>query len=103
MVWDNIVLRGEIKDTILMGADYYERFVDDPRETIPIGIGKNSSITGAIIDKNARIGENVTICPFPPGTEIDGKSWSVRDGIVVIPKNVTIYSGTYIGPDKDNA
>lgn len=89
-----------IKDSILMGADYYERDVNDPREHVPIGVGKNSSIEGAIIDKNPRIGENVTIRPFPPGTEMDGDQWSVRDGIVVIPKNVTIYSGTHIGPEK---
>ena len=88
-----------IKDSILMGADYYERDVEDPNEMICIGIGPNSSIEGAIIDKNARIGENVTIRPFPPGTDIDGPRWTVRDGIVVIPKNTTIYSGTYIGPE----
>ena len=82
-----------------MGADYYERQVNDPREIIPIGIGKNTHIEGAIIDKNPRIGDNVTIRPFPRGTELDGEQWSVRDGIVVIPKNTTIYSGTKIGPE----
>lgn len=92
----------KIKDTILMGADYYERHTYDPREAIPIGIGQNTCIEGAIIDKNPRIGENVTIRPFPPGTEIDGEKWSVRDGIVVIPKNTTIYSNTYIGPQQAN-
>ena len=91
----------KVKDSILMGADYYDRQVDDPQENIAIGIGRNSSIEGAIIDKNPRIGNNVTIRPFPPGTDIDNENWTVRDGIVVIPKNTTIYSGTYIGPETD--
>ncbi|HQX00523.1 MAG TPA: glucose-1-phosphate adenylyltransferase, partial [Anaerolineales bacterium] len=50
-----------IKDSIVMGSDYYER--DD--EGLPIGIGANCHIEGAILDKNARIGDNVTILPFP--------------------------------------
>ncbi len=88
-----------VKDSIVMGADYYEREQDDPKESIPIGIGENSRIEGAIIDKNARIGHNVFIKPFPPGTDIDGSRWSIRDGIVVIPKNTTIYSNTCICPE----
>ncbi|MFZ6018926.1 MAG: glucose-1-phosphate adenylyltransferase, partial [Chloroflexota bacterium] len=65
---------------------------------IPIGIGRNSQINGAIIDKNARLGENVVIQPFPVGQDLDGDGWVVRDGIVVIPKDVVIPSGTRITP-----
>jgi glucose-1-phosphate adenylyltransferase len=86
-----------IKDTVIMGADYYEENVDKI-ETIPIGIGRNSSIEGAIIDKDARIGEGVIIKPFPPGTEQDGENWFIRDGLVVIPKSVVIPPGTIISP-----
>ncbi len=87
-----------IRNTVLMGADYYEKDtpLDDP---IPIGIGKNCRIDGAIIDKNARIGSNVTIQPFPLGTELDTDHWSIRDGIVVIPKSVVIPDNTQIVPD----
>lgn len=88
-----------ISDTFLMGADYYQREYDDQYD-IPIGIGRNSSIQGAIIDKNPRIGHDVTVCPFPPGTEIDGDQWFVRDGIVVIPKNAVIRSGSIISPQQ---
>ena len=87
-----------IEDTIVMGADYFEensKFV----YSVPIGIGKNSQIAGAIIDKNARIGKNVIINPFPPGTEKDAENWFIRDGIVVIPKSVIIKDGTVISPD----
>ncbi|MEM5773481.1 MAG: glucose-1-phosphate adenylyltransferase [Anaerolineaceae bacterium] len=88
----------KIKDCILMGADYYSRDISDNNEIVPIGIGANSHIECAIIDKNARIGDGVTILPFPPGTNLDFPRWVVRDGIVVIPKNTTIYSGTCIQP-----
>jgi glucose-1-phosphate adenylyltransferase len=83
-----------IKDTIMMGSDYYERGDDG----LPIGIGANSHIEGAILDKNVRIGENVTIRPFPRNTDIDNEKWYVRDGIVVIAKDVEIPTGTTIAP-----
>jgi glucose-1-phosphate adenylyltransferase len=84
-----------IKDSIVMGSDYYER--DD--EGLPIGIGANSHIEGAILDKNARIGDNVTIRPFPRNTDIDHEKWYVRDGVVVIPKDAEISAGTKIVPE----
>jgi glucose-1-phosphate adenylyltransferase len=90
----------QIENSILMGADYYKR-PDEERlaNPVPLGIGKNCVIEGAIIDKNPRIGEGVVIKSFPPGTEMDEGNWVVQDGIVVIPKSTTLYPGTYIGPD----
>lgn len=87
-----------IKDTVMMGADYYEENSHHKDRSVPIGVGKNSHIEGAIIDKNARIGEGVIIKPFPPGTEQEGENWFIRDGIVVIPKSVVIPPGTVIEP-----
>lgn len=83
-----------IKDSIIMGSDYYER----GEEGLPIGIGANCHIEGAILDKNVRIGSDVVIRPFPRNTDIDGEKWCVRDGIVVIPKDVEVESGTKIEP-----
>jgi glucose-1-phosphate adenylyltransferase len=83
-----------IKDSIIMGSDYYER----GDEGLPIGIGSNCHIEGAILDKNARIGDNVTIRPFPRNTDIDNEKYYVRDGIVVVPKDTEIPSGTTISP-----
>ena len=88
-----------IKNTVIMGADYYEES-STKRKPTPIGIGKNCSIEGAIIDKNARIGDGVIIKSYPPGTEIDAENWFIRDGIVVIPKSVVIPAGTVISPDN---
>lgn len=83
-----------IKDTIVMGSDYYDR----ERGGLPIGIGANCHIEGAILDKNVHIGDNVTIRPFPRNTDIDHEKWYVRDGIVIIPKDVEIPSDTVIAP-----
>lgn len=88
-----------IKNTVLMGADYYEENATRSHP-IPIGVGPNSIISGGIIDKNARIGEDVVIHSFPRGTEEDHVDWYIRDGIVVIPKSTIIPSGTIISPEE---
>ncbi len=86
-----------IKDSILMGADYYA--AEKPDGNIPIGIGKNCHIESAILDKNVRIGNGVKILPFPrEHKDIDNSLYYVRDGIVVIAKDTEIPAGTLIGP-----
>ena len=87
-----------IRDTVMMGADYYETSDSLENNQIELGIGRNCDIEGAIIDKNARIGEGTIVKPFPRGTEFDEKNWVVRDGIVVIPKNAVIEPHTQIIP-----
>ncbi len=84
----------EVKDTIVMGADWY----GNQTNGAPLGIGCNCKIQGAIIDKNASIGDNVIIKPFPINHEVDHALYKVRDGVVVIPKNTTIPAGTIIQP-----
>jgi glucose-1-phosphate adenylyltransferase len=85
-----------IKDSIVIGSDYYDR---EGRESdIPLGIGPNCHIEGAILDKNVHIGADVTIRPFPRNTDINHEKWYVRDGIVVIPKDAELPAGTSIGP-----
>ena len=87
-----------IKDTILMGSDYYS--AEKPGGKVPIGIGKNCHIESAILDKNVRIGDGVTILPFPrDGEDINHELYYVRDGIVVIAKDVEIPAGMRIAPD----
>jgi glucose-1-phosphate adenylyltransferase len=87
--------------TVMMGADFYEaaeRKGENRRLGIPdVGIGRGSRIEGAIIDKNARIGENVTIRSHEGESEfIETEHYSIKDGIVVIPKNAVIPDGTVI-------
>jgi glucose-1-phosphate adenylyltransferase len=85
-----------IKDSIVMGADYYQN--EKKQKTIPVGIGANCHIEGAILDKNARLAENVTILPFPRDVELDRGNWFVREGVVVVPKDAEIPAGTRIAP-----
>ncbi len=92
-----IAAGARIKDSVLMGADYYAAEIPS---TPPIGIGPNCTIEGAIIDKNARLGSDVVIQPFPRGTDISEENWVVQDGIVVIPKDAVILPGTHIEPQK---
>ncbi len=87
-----------IKNSVLMGNDYYERDWKSEGKHLPLQIGENCSIEGAIIDKNARLGANVIVRSFPKGVDLEGPGWMVRDGIVVIPKNAEILPGTTIVP-----
>jgi glucose-1-phosphate adenylyltransferase len=90
----------ELNRVVLMGGDYYEshasimdnELVGKPR----IGVGQNTRIANAIIDKNARIGDNVTISPDGKPREADHPLYHIRDGIVIIPKNGVIPHGTVI-------
>lgn len=88
----------KIENSIIMGADYFTNPEIDGKRPVPLGIGTNTHIEGAIVDKNACIGKNVVIRSFPRGTDLDSENWVVRDGIVVIPKNGILMDGTYIGP-----
>jgi glucose-1-phosphate adenylyltransferase len=95
VIGDDVVIR----DTVLMGADYYEGDRPIGRGNVPpVGIGHGCRIQGAIIDKNARIGENVRIEPFPRGTDLDHEIWTVRDGVVVIPKDSVLAPGAVVAP-----
>jgi len=85
-----------IKDSIVIGSDYYDR--ENKSSDIPLGIGPNCHIEGAILDKNVHVGSDVFIHPFPRNTDIDNEKWYVRDGIVVIPKGTVLESGTKIAP-----
>jgi glucose-1-phosphate adenylyltransferase len=94
----------KVNKSVVMGADYYDREIPGyPGQLLPIGLGENCDIEGAIIDKNARIGDNVIIRPFPAGTDLNRDHWVVRDGIVVIPKNAIIQPGTNIGPEETSS
>ena len=85
---------------IMMGSDYYES--DDSvakhmsRGEPRIGIGRNTSIDHAIIDKNARIGENCVISPANKPSDSDHPLYYIRDGIVIIPKDGIVPNGTVI-------
>ena len=95
----SIIGRGaRLSQTVMMGADFYETTEDHHpmSESIPVGVGAGSVIERAIIDKNARIGEGVTIRNEKNLERHDGVGYYIRDGIVIVPKNGAIPAGTVI-------
>jgi glucose-1-phosphate adenylyltransferase len=76
----------KIENSIIMGADYFTNPEIDGKRPVPLGIGTNTHIEGAIVDKNACIGKNVVIRSFPEELTLIRKTGVVRDGIVVIPR-----------------
>jgi len=79
-----------------MGADYYDHDAPKQEGVPPLGIGRNTVIDKAIIDKNARIGEGCVISPEGKPHNFDGPNYYIRDGIVVVPKNAVIENGVWI-------
>ena len=91
----------ELRDVVLMGADYYEgdprtKSLELPLDAPAIGIGRNCVIKQAIIDKNARIGDGVVITPEGKPDNYDSENFYIRDGVVVIPKNAVLPSGSWV-------
>ncbi|MEO0869589.1 MAG: glucose-1-phosphate adenylyltransferase [Cyanobacteria bacterium J06642_11] len=92
----------EIENALLMGADYYESSSESQqhltRGKIPVGIGEGSIIKNTIVDKNARIGRNVTIVNKENIQEAEREDlgFYIRSGIVVILKNAVIPDGMTI-------
>jgi glucose-1-phosphate adenylyltransferase len=86
-----------IRNSVLMGADFYQG--EHPQSIFdapPLGIGRHCVIEGAIIDKNARIGDGVVIRAEGKPANVDGANYYIRDGVVVIPKGAVIPAGTSI-------
>jgi glucose-1-phosphate adenylyltransferase len=89
-----------LERTLIMGADFYEDEDDEDYNRqmgVPdIGIGKGSIVRGAIIDKNAHIGEHVRIVNEERIQNFDGPGYYIRDGIVIVPKNGVVHNGTVV-------
>jgi len=85
-----------IRDSIVMGADYFEQDRHADEKQPAIGIGRNCVIDRAIIDKNARIADGVVITPEGKPADFDGDNYFIRDGIVIVPKNAVIPAGFWI-------
>lgn len=91
------VVRGGsiIERTVLMGATYWEALAPDSGD-IPLGIGNDCHIRNAIIDFNARIGDGCKLVNADRIQEADAENYSIREGIIVIPKNAVLPPGTVI-------
>lgn len=91
-----------IEESLLMGADFYQPFVERQctleKGNIPVGIGTDTIIRRAIVDKNARIGHDVKIINKDNVQEAqrENEGFYIRSGIVVVLKNAVIPDGTII-------
>ncbi|MFM1842960.1 MAG: Glucose-phosphate adenylyltransferase, partial [Cyanobacteriota bacterium] len=91
-----------IEDTLVMGNDFYESSPEreslQTQGKIAAGIGSGTTIRRAIIDKNARIGKNVMIVNTENVQEANREElgFYIRNGIVVVIKNMAIADGTII-------
>jgi len=97
-VEDDVVLQ----DTLVMGNDFFEsseeRAVLRERGGTPVGVGRGTTVKRAILDKNVRIGRDVSIVNKDRVEEADRPElgFYIRNGIVVVVKNATIADGTVI-------
>ncbi|HOC56963.1 MAG TPA: glucose-1-phosphate adenylyltransferase [Verrucomicrobiota bacterium] len=96
----NVGVGTVLNRVILLGSDYYESIEsikEHEKNGRPrIGIGANCRIENTIVDKNARIGDNVVISPAGKPEKVDHPNYYIRDGIVIVPKNGVIPHGMVI-------
>jgi glucose-1-phosphate adenylyltransferase len=91
-----------LQDTLVMGSDYFEsgeeRALLRERGGIPMGVGQGTTVKRAILDKNVRIGSNVTIVNKDHVEEADRPEhgFYIRNGLVVVVKNASIADGMVI-------
>lgn len=90
----------QLSATVLIGADRIEsdaeRALNRQTGRIDLGIGAGSAIRGAIIDKDARIGQHVVIDNAERIENADHKLYYIRDGIVCVPRGSSIPDGMRI-------
>ena len=91
-----------IENSIIMGSDFFESIEEiqnnNNRNFPHIGIGQNTVIRRAIVDKNTRIGNNVQLINQHNVETADGENgcWYIREGIIIVPKNATIADGMIV-------
>jgi glucose-1-phosphate adenylyltransferase len=91
-----------IQDALIMGADFYQPHAERQSGMgcgkVALGIGANTTIRRAIVDKNACIGCDVQIVNKDRIEEAarEEEGFFIRNGIVVILKSATIPDGMII-------
>src|SRR5690606_33060743 len=85
-----------LERTMLMGANHFESLDETASQEIPIGVGRDCKIRNAIVDFNVRIGDGCRLLNESGIQEASTPNWSIRGGVIVIPKGTTIPAGTVI-------
>jgi glucose-1-phosphate adenylyltransferase len=89
-----------LENVVMMGSDGYEMKPEKEEnrqmQRPNLGVGKNCHIVNAIIDKNARIGDNVKLSPEGKPDLFQQGDVMVRDGVLIVMKNGVVPTGTVI-------
>ncbi len=93
-----IEAHSRISRSVLLGADYYDADDDRQRDgrSIPLGIGRDCVLDRVIVDKNARIGNGVRLVNARGIDHADAGTYSIRNGIIVVPKDAVVPDGTEV-------
>ena len=88
----------KISCSVLLGADYYESDDEAPaRGDAPrLGIGRNVILNKVIVDKNARVGDEVRLVNEAGIENAEGDGYYIRDGVIIVPKDGVIKPGTVV-------
>lgn len=87
-----------LEDVIVMGADRYESLEEVlNNDGINIGIGEDCRLKNVIVDKDARIGDDVHIVGDTSLEDVEADGYCIRGGVVVVKKNAIIENGSRIG------
>ena len=91
--------RTTIENAVILGNDYYQSLKDvtEESQTKLLGIGKNCIIKNAIVDKNVKIGNNVSVIGDESLQDEETDSYCIKDGIVILKKGVLIPDNAQIG------
>jgi glucose-1-phosphate adenylyltransferase len=84
-----------ITRSVLLGADFYE-YGTPPQHQPGLGLGRNVILDRVIVDKNARIGDDVRLVNEQNLDSADGDNYYIRSGIIVVPKGGIIRPGTVV-------
>ena len=83
-----------LEDVVILGSDTYEtseELAANEAAGVPhLGLGENCRIKGAIIDKNTRIGNNVTLDPAGKDDGTYDHGVVIRDGVLLVPKGKVV-------------
>ena len=94
----NIHRGSRITRSVLLGADFYESDDEAPAvgDDPALGIGRNAVLDRVIVDKNARIGDDVRLTNVPGVEHADGDGYYIRNGIIIVPRGGVIQPGTVV-------
>jgi glucose-1-phosphate adenylyltransferase len=91
----SVIREGSIVErTVMMGAQVVESQLGS--SDAPLGVGRDCHIRNAILDTNASIGDGSQLLNARGVDTEDGENYSIRGGIIVIPRGAKIAPGTVI-------